>query len=89
MPMRRAGDRRRRGAVALEYILIIGLVAIGLIAAFRIWGKTIRALFEYMAWDSSGALVEKVSLAPAEGSEWSGVDSEGRVFQTRPGRIAS
>ncbi len=54
--------RARRGAVALEYILIAGLVAIGLIGAFRIWGQTVQWLFRTMAWDSSGALVSEDGL---------------------------
>ena len=37
--------RRCVGAVALEYILIVALVAIALIAAFRMWGRvTARAV---------------------------------------------
>lgn len=48
----------RRGAVALEYILISALVAIALIGAFRAWGHMLYSNLAYIAWDSSAALVE-------------------------------
>lgn len=62
---RRAAPRMRpisarRGAVALEYILISALVAIALIASFRMWGITLFYHLTYVAWDSSAALVQVV-----------------------------
>ena len=39
------------GAVALEYILIVALVAIALIAAFRMWGKVTAAAVADTAGD--------------------------------------
>ncbi|MFW5857565.1 MAG: Flp family type IVb pilin [Planctomycetota bacterium] len=50
---------RQRGAVALEYILIAAIVAIGLIVSFRLWGKVTAAAVSRTAVDSSGALVKE------------------------------
>jgi Flp pilus assembly protein TadG len=56
-PAGRAPRRRRRGAVALEYILIAAIVAIGLIISFRLWGRVTAAAVERSAVDTRGALI--------------------------------
>ncbi|MBN2711377.1 MAG: hypothetical protein JXR97_02950 [Planctomycetes bacterium] len=33
---------RLRGAVALEYVLVMALVAMAMIGAFKLWGKAVR-----------------------------------------------
>lgn len=55
---RRGGGRR--GAVALEYVLIAGLVAIGAMGAFWLLGNMVQSLFRTVAWDSSRAVVERI-----------------------------
>ena len=50
--------RSRRGAVALEYILIAALVAIALSGALRAYGSEIRNLLGNVIWNSSGALTD-------------------------------
>ncbi len=50
---------RTRGAIALEYILITALVAIALIAVFRMWGKVTGAAIADTAEDTRGALVKE------------------------------
>ena len=55
----RAGGRCA-GAVALEYILIVALVAIALIAAFRMWGRVTAQAIENTSGDVD---IDKV-LAP-------------------------
>lgn len=52
--------RGRRGAVALEYVLIAGLVAIGAMGAFWLLGNMVQSLFRTVAWDSSRAIVERI-----------------------------
>jgi len=50
--------RNKRGAVALEYILIVALVAIALSGALRAYGSEIRYLIGNVIWNSSGALTD-------------------------------
>ena len=46
----------QRGAVALEYILLMALVAMALIAVFKAWGKATSDAVANVAVNSSGAL---------------------------------
>ena len=48
--------RTRRGAIALEYLLIVALVSIALIAAFRSWGQATAKAVKNVAVSSQGAL---------------------------------
>ena len=54
------GRAGRRGAIALEYVLITALVAIALLGAFKLWGHNVYYLFSNVAWDSGAALKEIV-----------------------------
>lgn len=56
LPAEGARCARTRGAVALEYILIIALVAIAGISAFRLWGDVTAQNVKDTIVDSSGAL---------------------------------
>jgi len=44
----------QRGAVALEYILIVALVAIAMIGAFRAWGDKTRENVENVGVHAEG-----------------------------------
>jgi len=46
-----------RGATAIEYGLIAGLVAVGLIVAFTTLGGAITGLFNYVV-DTAGAAID-------------------------------
>ena len=46
--------------MALEYVLIAGLVAIGAMGAFWLLGNMVQSLFRTVAWDSSRAIVERI-----------------------------
>ena len=54
--MSRRAPPRVRGAVALEYILLVALVALALIAAFRQWGEQLSQATRTVVTDTSGAL---------------------------------
>lgn len=54
------GTAGRRGAVALEYILIAALVALALMGAFLYQGRTLMQLFKHVAWDPSAALEQVI-----------------------------
>jgi pilus assembly protein Flp/PilA len=43
-------------ATAIEYGLIAGLVAVGLIAAMTVFGQSLLGLFEYVRDDAGGAM---------------------------------
>jgi pilus assembly protein Flp/PilA len=53
--LRRFG-RDERGATAIEYGLIAGMIAIGLIAAFSTFGGSLSALFHYVQDKSTNAM---------------------------------
>lgn len=43
-------------ATAIEYGLIAGLVAVGLITAITVFGQSLLGLFEYVRDDAGGAM---------------------------------
>lgn len=47
---------RRRGSIALEYILIAALVAIALIATLQMWRRSVADAVGTVTVDSHGAL---------------------------------